>query len=58
MGPLGFVNWRVVSARFCLLMWIAAAVLAWIILMHVARSPAGAAHHMVMRGIAHRAGAG
>ena len=26
MGPLGFVNWRVVNDRFCRLMWIAAVV--------------------------------
>jgi len=40
MGPLGFVNWRVVHTRFCPLMWIAAAILAWVILMHLAPSPA------------------
>jgi len=57
MGPLGFVNWRVVNARFCALMWLAAAVLAWVILMHLAPSPGGAAHHVMTRGALYRAGA-
>ena len=45
MGPLGFVNWRLINARFCALMWIAAAVLAWVLLMHLARAPVDAAGH-------------
>ena len=57
MGLLEFVNWRAVDARFCLLMWIAAAFLAWVILIHVAPSPGGAAHHAMTRGASSRAGA-
>jgi hypothetical protein len=58
MGPLGFVNWRVVNARFCALMWIAAAVLAWVILMHLAPSHGGGAHRAMTDGTLYRAGAG
>lgn len=47
MGPLGFVNWRVVNARFCSLMWAVAAVLAVILLMHV-----GAHDSVVRHGVA------
>jgi len=58
MGPLGFVNWRVLNARFCLAMWIIAAVLAWVLLMHLVRSPGGTVHHVVIRGLTYRTGAG
>jgi len=57
MGPLGFVNWRVVHTRFCPLMWIAAAILAWVILMHLAPSPRGTARHAMTHGVLYRAGA-
>ena len=43
MSPLAFVNWRSVNARFCLLMWLVAAVLGIVILMHA--GPARAGHH-------------
>jgi hypothetical protein len=54
MGPLGFVNWRAVNAQFCLVMWIAAAVLAWVILMQLAPPVGGTAHHAMTHGPAHR----
>jgi len=57
MGPLGFVNWRTVNAQFCLLMWVAAAVLAFIILMHVAPAPSADSHHAIAHGALYRAGA-
>ncbi len=47
MGTLGFVNWRVVNERFCVLMWIAALVLACVILTHLAPSAGSAAHHAI-----------
>jgi hypothetical protein len=40
MKPLLFVNWRQLSSRFTVLMWMLACVLAIIVLMHV---PGGAA---------------
>jgi hypothetical protein len=57
MGPLGFVNWRIVNAQFCLLMWVAAAVLALVILMHVAPTPSSAVHQAITHGALYRAGA-
>jgi len=57
MGPLAFVNWRALNAQFRTLMWIAAAVLAWVILMHLASSPAGTAHHTMTHPPLYRVGA-
>jgi hypothetical protein len=42
--PLLFVNWRSVHAGFCAVMWIVAAILAIIVIVHMA-VPADAAHH-------------
>ena len=42
--PLLFVNWRSVHARFCAVMWIVAAILAIIVIVHVLVPP-DAAHH-------------
>lgn len=36
MGPLGFVNWRAVNLRFCVLMWAVALSLSAVILIHLA----------------------
>lgn len=44
MKPLLFVNWRSVHARFCAVMWIVAAILAIIVIVHLV-VPADAAHH-------------
>ncbi len=44
MKPLLFVNWRSVHAGFCVVMWIVAAILAVIVLVHVAML-ADAGHH-------------
>jgi hypothetical protein len=43
MRPLLFVNWRRVHAMFCWLMWIIAAILAVVVIVHAAL-PAGAVH--------------
>jgi hypothetical protein len=56
MGPLGFVNWRALNAHFRTLMWIAAALLAWVILMHLGSPAAGTAHRTMTRAPVHRAG--
>jgi hypothetical protein len=56
MGPLGFVNWRVLNSRFCVLMWMVAAVLAWVILTHLAPPIGGAAHHPMTHGALYGAG--
>jgi hypothetical protein len=42
MRPLLFVNWRQVSQRFTMLMWLLAAVLAVVVLVHAAGDPAPA----------------
>jgi hypothetical protein len=47
MHPLLFVNWSSVSARFRALMWVAAIMLAGVILVHLA--PASTAAHHSMR---------
>jgi hypothetical protein len=47
MGFLGFVNWRSVSVRFTVLMWMLAGVLAVVVLMHIGH-PTPAAHHHVV----------
>ena len=57
MRPLGFVNWRIVNARFCLVMWIAATILAWVILIHLAPTPDGAAHNATAHDALYRASA-
>ncbi len=43
MRPLLFVNWRQVSSRFTVLMWLLACALAVIVLMHVPGNNAPAA---------------
>ncbi len=52
MRPLLFVNWRQVSSRFTLLMWMLACVLAVVVLMHVPgnRAPAPASAHSARLG--------
>jgi len=45
MGPFAFVNWRLVNERFCALMWVIAAVLAIVVLMHVSGTAAGTGVH-------------
>ena len=50
MHPLLFVNWSSVSSKFRGLMWIAAIVLAGVILVHLMPAAGGAHHSMhVMR---------
>ena len=44
MKPLLFVNWRRVHARFCVIMWIIAVILAAVVIAHLA-APADAANH-------------
>jgi hypothetical protein len=44
MGFLGFVNWRSVSIRFTVLMWMLAGVLAIVVLLHTG-DPSPIAHH-------------
>jgi hypothetical protein len=44
MKPLLFVNWRSVHTMFCALMWVLAAVLAIIVIVHLA-VPADAVQH-------------
>jgi hypothetical protein len=47
MKPLLFVNWRQLSSRFTVLMWMLACVLAVVVLMHVpgGSAPAAASAH-------------
>jgi hypothetical protein len=42
--PLLFVNWRRVHARFCVIMWIIAVILAAVVIAHLA-APSDAANH-------------
>jgi hypothetical protein len=37
MGPLSLVNWRAVNRRFCVLMWLVAAAITTMIVVHLAR---------------------
>ena len=46
MGPLGFVDWQVVSVRFRLLMWVVAFALGLFVLVH-AMPARGGVHHAV-----------
>jgi hypothetical protein len=39
------VNWRSVNSGFCYVMWLVAAALAVILLLHVTAAPAAVAHH-------------
>ncbi len=50
MGPLAFVNWRVVNEHFCTLMWVIAVVLAVVVLTHLGGSSADA-HHVASAGV-------
>jgi len=45
MGPLAFVNWRVVNNHFRTLMWVIAVVLAIIVLVHLGGGASAPAHH-------------
>lgn len=45
MGPLGFVNWRLVNSHFRALMWTVAAALAVVILLHVVPAAGSTVHH-------------
>ncbi|MGA2927897.1 MAG: hypothetical protein ABSG43_18255 [Solirubrobacteraceae bacterium] len=44
MGPLAFVNWRVVNENFCMLMWVLAAILAVVVVLHLGGT-SGDVHH-------------
>jgi hypothetical protein len=44
MRPLRFVNWASVAARFTVLMWALALVLACVVLTHLPSSTAGSSH--------------
>jgi hypothetical protein len=45
MDFLGFVDWRAVNRRFCVVMWLVAVVLALVLLAHTG-SPSAAVHHI------------
>lgn len=50
MGGLGFVNWRRVNFRFCVLMWSVAVALSLVILAHLVGPFGAASHHAVWHG--------
>jgi hypothetical protein len=44
MKPLAFVNWRTVNTYFCVVIWLLVAILAMIIIGHIAHDAPAAAH--------------